>query len=112
MIKPSGALRYMIFVPGAGGTFNIDPFTDPDDFGNTIRRGVPQTPANITLWVLARGPAGDAGTVTIFPISIVFNPDGSTQDVVLQVTNNSPAPGDFLLMFLTINIPQLSNIQI
>jgi len=110
--KPFGRLRYIVTLPGAGAFGLLDPFTDPDDFGNVINPvgGIPQVPAYFPISPLVRSGGGNFGFVTIFPASIVMDPvTGNTLDVVLQIQNDSPAPGDFLTFFLTFIVPPRSN---
>jgi hypothetical protein len=108
MVKPHGMLRYQATL-GALGVFQVDPFIDPDEFGNVIGLpgGVPQVPGMLWLWPLQLGPGGNFGEITIFPSSINFDPvTGNTIDVVLDVTNNSAGVVSF---FLGIYIPPVWN---
>ena len=112
MVKPHGTLRYLFFLPGAGGSFGLNPFTMPDDIGNVIGLpgGIPNVPANASIFPLAKAGAGNFGLITIFPTTLVVDPvTGNTLDLVLTVTNGSPAPGDSLVFFLTLNVPMVSD---
>lgn len=89
----------------------IDPFTDPDDFGNIIGQpgGVPMIPAEFRITPLGPQPlaGGDWGLVTIFPISVTFDPvTGGTLDAVLSVLNESAGP---LFGWIAIGVPTVSN---
>lgn len=110
MRKPHGILRYDVLLPPAV-PFIVDPFTDPDAFGNTIGApgGIPTLPALFLVSPIGPQPlaGGDFGLVTIFPISVTFDPlTGNTLDAVLSVLNESAGP---IMAWISFTVPMVGN---
>ena len=113
MKKPHGGLRYNVILPPLV-PFIVDPFTDPDDLGNTIGApgGIPNVPAWFSFWPLGPQPlaGGNFGLISIFPVSVIFDPViGNTLDAVISVLNESAGP---LMVFVVVTVPSASNMAL